>query len=233
MNNIELKTYGDLKKLINSISNKKTEQKIIYKGAEIALDTVLGLLGAGAAKNVFDLVKAGVSRPDDKKTKTWLDKLDIDDDMSLIVDDTVENGFIKMMSDIIKTQPDNKELEDDFNMNQKLVNYLSDKYNERTITGIKENKMKKSQLRQIIREEISKITEAAAASATTQQPKPSPEVQKLIDYLTSAGKTALGNINNRKELNDVLTAIWNGMNDTMKRDANAKSVYTIISQKIK
>jgi hypothetical protein len=171
MNNIELKTYGDLKKLINSISNKKTGQKIIYKGAEIALDTALGFLGAGAAKNVFDLVKAGVSRPDDKKTKTWLDKLDIDDDMSSIVDDTVENGFIKMMSDIVKNQPDNKELEDDFNMNQKLVNYLSDKYNERTVTGIKENKMKTTQLRQFIREEIQNIIEATSTTSQTNTPQ--------------------------------------------------------------
>ena len=101
--------------------------------------------------------------------------------------------------------------------------------------------MKKSQLRQIIREEISRITEVTPTTPTSttstpspsQQQKQSPEVQKLVDYLNKAGKTALGNINNRKELNDVLTAIWNGMNDTMKRDPNAKSVYTIISQKIK
>jgi hypothetical protein len=163
---MELNTYGDLKKLIDSISKKKTGQKIIYKGGEIALDTALGFLGAGAAKNVFDLVKAGVSRPDDKKTKTWLDKLDIDDDMSAIVDDTVENGFIKIMSDKVKNQPDNKELEDDFNMNQELVNYLSDKYNERTVTGIKENKMKKTILEQLIREEIKNILELTPPTPT-------------------------------------------------------------------
>ena len=72
-----------------------------------------------------------------------------------------------------------------------------------------------------------------STTSNPQQQKQSPEVKKLIDYLNNAGKTALGNINTRKELNDVLTAIWNGMNTTMKKDANAKSVYTIISQKIK
>lgn len=46
-------------------------------------------------------------------------------------------------------------------------------------------------------------------------------------------KAAIGNINNRIELNQILTAVWNGMNKTMQKDSNAKSVYNIISQKIK
>jgi BRCT domain type II-containing protein len=114
--------------------------------------------------------------------------------------------------------------------------------------------MKKSQLRQIIREEISKIIEAETAptqpavkqtaastastftskSSTSSTPqKQSAEVIALIKYLNTTGKTALKNISTRKELNDILTAIWNGMHDTMKKDSNAKSVYNIISQKIK
>jgi len=149
-----LETYGDLKKLINTIKLKQKGQKVISKGKEFALDQVLGLIpGASNAKTAFDFIKTAISKPDTKKTGTWLDKLDIDDKMSAIVDDTVENGFMQSMADIIQNEPNNKPLEDDFNMNQKMVDYLKNEYNQRTITGIKEN-MKTQLLRQLIREEI-------------------------------------------------------------------------------
>ena len=149
-----LETYGDLKKLINIIKLKQKGQKIISKGKEFALDQVLGLIpGASNAKTAFDFLKTAISKPDTKKTNTWLDKLDIDDKMSAIVDDAVENGFMQAMANTIQNEPDNKPLEDDFNMNQKMVDYLRDKYEQRTITGIKEN-MKTQQLRKLIREII-------------------------------------------------------------------------------
>ena len=153
----ELKTYGDLKKLIKTIKLKQKGEKIISQGKEFALDQVLGLIpGASNAKTAFDFMKAAISKPDTKKTSTWLDKLDIDDDMSAIVDDTVENGFMEAMANTIESESDDKELEDDFNMNQKMVDYLGKEFNSRTITGIKEN-MEQQQLRQIIREYISNI----------------------------------------------------------------------------
>jgi hypothetical protein len=153
----ELKTYGDLKKLIKTIKLKQKGEKIISQGKEFALDQVLGLIpGASNAKTAFDFMKAAISKPDTKKTLTWLDKLDIDDDMSAIVDDTVENGFMEAMANTIESESDDKELEDDFNMNQKMVDYLGKEFNSRTITGIKEN-MEQQQLRQIIREYISNI----------------------------------------------------------------------------
>jgi predicted Zn-ribbon and HTH transcriptional regulator len=132
---IELKTYGDLKKTIKAISLKQKGEKV----AGVALDTVIGLVpGLEAARTTFDFIKAAVSKPDVKKTKTWLDRLDIDDEMSAIVDDTVENGFMKMIAQTIDGEPDDKPLEPDFNMNAKMVNYLQDKYEGRHIAGIKE-----------------------------------------------------------------------------------------------
>ena len=147
----ELKTYGDLKKAIKSVSLKQKGEKI----AGLAVDTISDFIpGLGTAKTTYDFIKAAISKPDTKKTKTWLDKLDIDDDMSKIIDDTVENGFIQMITKTIEGEPDSKPLEQDFNMNQKLVDYLKQNYQGRTVTGIKENKMKTQQLRKIIREEI-------------------------------------------------------------------------------
>jgi hypothetical protein len=148
----ELNTYGDLKKVIKAIALKQKGEKI----GNIALGTIIGFIpGADVAKTTFEFIRAAISKPDTKKTGTWLDKLDIDDEMSAIVDDTVENGFMKAMSDAIESEPDDKQLEDNFNMKDKMVNYLKDKYEGRTVSGIQENKM--NNLRELIRQAIEQV----------------------------------------------------------------------------
>ena len=138
-----METYGDLKKAIKAIGLKQKGTAI----GNVAVDTVLNLLpGAGLAKNTFDFLKIAFNKPDTKKTDSWLDKLDVDDDMSAIVDDTVENGFLKLIAKTIESESDDKPLESDFNMNQRMVDYLKQNYGGRTVTGIKEmeeiNRMK-------------------------------------------------------------------------------------------
>jgi hypothetical protein len=143
---IDLKTYGDLKKAIKAISLKQKGEKV----AGVALDTIMGLVpGLDVARSTFDFIKAAISKPDVKKTKTWLDRLDVDDEMSAIVDDTVENGFMKTIAQTIDNEPDDKPLEPDFNMNARMVDYLQDKYEGRHIAGIKESKIDKDKLSQI------------------------------------------------------------------------------------
>jgi hypothetical protein len=135
----ELNTYGDLKKAIKTIQLKQKGEKIGNVAVDVVLNNIPGL---GAAKTTFDFIKAAFSKPDTKKTKTWLDKIDVDDEVSAIVDDTVENNFLKTMAQMFDSEQDDKPLEQDFNMNQKLVDYLEDKYEGRTVTGIKEFEMK-------------------------------------------------------------------------------------------
>jgi hypothetical protein len=156
----ELNTYGDLKKVINAIALKQKGEKI----GNIALGTIIGFIpGADVAKTTFEFIRAAISKPDTKKTGTWLDKLDIDDEMSAIVDDTVENGFMKTMSDTIESEPDDKQLEDNFNMNDKMVNYLKDKYEGRTVSGIQEAKM--NNLRELIRQTIEQVLDEENATS--------------------------------------------------------------------
>jgi hypothetical protein len=138
-----METYGDLKKVIRNIKLKQKGEKIVSQGKSFALDQVLGLIpGASNAKTTIEFLRAAFEKPDTKKTQTWLDKLDIDDEMSAIIDDTVENGFLKIMASTIESEPDTKQLESDFNMNAKMVNYLKSEYSGRTVTGITEKKMK-------------------------------------------------------------------------------------------
>ena len=131
----DLKTYGDLKKAIKSITIKQKGEKI----AGVAADVLAGFIpGADAAKTTVGFVKALMAKPDNKKTKTWLDKLDVDDKFSKIVDDTVENGFIDSISQDIASKSDDESLDPNFNMNDKLSQYLKAKYSGRTVTGVSE-----------------------------------------------------------------------------------------------
>jgi hypothetical protein len=133
----DIKTYGQLRQAIKDVIKKQKLQKV----GDVSVDTIIGALPIlGSIKSGLDFVNAFVKAPDTQKTKTWLDKLQVDDEMSAIVDDTVENGFIKLMTASIEKEPDDKPLEPDFNMNAKMVNYLKDTYKGRTIAGIKENK---------------------------------------------------------------------------------------------
>jgi hypothetical protein len=175
----ELKTYGDLKKVIKAISLKQKGEKI----GNLALDQVVGLIpGAGAAKTTFDFIKAAFKKPDAKKTQTWLDRLDIDDDMSAIVDDTVENGFMQSMAKTIESEPDDKELEPDFNMNARMVDYLRKQYDGRHISGIKENKTMKYNFENLTPDEQTKLKEYVESVKEIKK-----EIKKLVRK--SEGKT--------------------------------------------
>ena len=171
MADIELKTYGDLKKAINNISLKQKGDKIVSQGKSFVLDQVLGLFpGASNAKTIYDFVKAATSKPDDKKSGTWLDKLDIDDDVSAIIDDAVENGSLKHMSDKIKSKNDNASLEDDFSMYQELTNYLSDKYNQRYVAGAPKSNVnemdKKTKIKELLKAKLKQETSATGTGAS-------------------------------------------------------------------
>ena len=215
----ELNTYGDLKKVIKAISLKQKGEKI----GQVALDTVVGFIpGAEAAKTTFDFIKAAFSKPDTKKTNTWLDKLDIDDQMSAIIDDTVENGFLKMLANTLENESDTKPLESDFNMNAKMVDYLKNEYGGRTVTGIKENKMKKSELKKLIKEQILNELETGK-----------PEVVTLSKYLATAGKTALSSINDINELESVLNMIFDGMNTNLKSSSKLTPLLNKLKTKFK
>jgi len=230
---MELNTYGDLKKVIKAISLKQKGEKI----GDVALGTLLGFIpGADAAKTTFDFIKAAFSKPDTKKTKTWLDKLDIDDEMSAIVDDTVENGFLQALTNTIDNESDNKPLEQDFNMNAKMVNYLKKQYSGRTIAGIQENKnknktknktkMKNEALKNLIKEEIKSLFKENAPVDDKV------EVKKLMGYLGGAGKGALAQINTPEELNTLLNTIWSGMNSTMQKNSKAVAIKKLIDARL-
>lgn len=149
---MELKNYGELKTILKGISLTQKGEKIIAQGKEVALDTLLGLIpGASAAKTVLGFLQAAVKKPDNKKTNTWLDRLDIDDKVSQIVDDTIENSFMDYMAKKIEQEPDDKKLDPDFNMNTELQDWLSDTYDNRTVSYVQEQ-IVRTRVRKVLKE---------------------------------------------------------------------------------
>jgi hypothetical protein len=86
--------------------------------------------------------------------------------------------------------------------------------------------MKNEALKKLIKEEIKNLLELETAPAA------STEVKKLTDYLIGIGKTALAQINKPEELDSVLNAIFNGMNDSFKTNAKAVAIKKVIDMKL-
>ena len=233
---MELKTYGELKKLIKLISLKQKGEKIISQGKELALDQLLGLIpGASNAKTALDFLSSAFKKPDTVKTNTWLDKLDIDDKMSAIVDDTVENGFLQFLSKTLQAAPDDKPLQPNFNMNQEMSNYLKNTYGGRFVAGVQEStnynkrNMKKvliteSQLRGMVRNMLMEQSPmgstpvgstgfapqgAAPSSLTTSASKQSTTLQSQRN---KQQQTTLSNVDNIVKLSGQFLNLMKGVN---------------------
>tara|TARA_Y100000592_G_scaffold98834_1_gene173014 strand:+ start:888 stop:1337 length:450 start_codon:yes stop_codon:yes gene_type:complete len=125
----EIKTFGDLRnQLRTAISTKK-------KGAlrRFGIGVVMDVLGAAFFKDALTFFKTMYKLPDNKKTGTVLDQfLNVDDQVSAIVDDKIENAFLQDFLKMIEKQPDDKVI--DKTVTQELQDYLRKQYKNRTVT---------------------------------------------------------------------------------------------------
>jgi len=128
----KLETYGDLKKLIKIVSFKRKKKRIFKLLLGIIVDFIPF---ANTFSSTFEFVKTEFQKSDKKKTNTWLDKLNIDDDLSKIIDDSIETNFLKSIVKEIESRNNNELLEQDFNINKKIISYISNNYNGIKITG--------------------------------------------------------------------------------------------------
>lgn len=127
----EIQTVGDLKALINLAIKKKKFKTSSKAAAGAALDLVPGL---STAKSAFDALKSMYKLPDKARPAGALANLDVDDDVSEIVDDPIENKFLTAMAAKFDSMPDNKPL-GDVNMTNQLANFISKEFNSRTVKG--------------------------------------------------------------------------------------------------
>ena len=127
----QLETVGDLRKAV------KVAQMVKRKGQgkEALKAVVKSAVGAeiiGHADTLKDLILQTYKLPDDKSTGTGLDALNIDDEISAIIDDQVENRFINWLVKSMEGQDDSTPLQK-LNMDKLLQKFLMQQFNQRTI----------------------------------------------------------------------------------------------------
>ena len=123
-----IETYGQLRnQLQTAISSKKKEA---LKGFGIGL--VFDALGGAIFKDTATFIKTMYKLPDNKKTGTVLDVfLNVDDDVSAIVDDELENAFLQDFMDTIQSRPDDERI--DASVTQELQKWIASKYSANTV----------------------------------------------------------------------------------------------------
>tara|TARA_A100001515_G_scaffold84767_1_gene67357 strand:- start:403 stop:1023 length:621 start_codon:yes stop_codon:yes gene_type:complete len=129
-----MKTVGDLRKVIEKAKLAKRD----VQGKQALKDLTIGAVPLGnwlsAVKSVKDLLVKTYSLPDDKVTKTGLDALNIDDELSAIIDDNVENRFINWLVKTMEGQPDDTPLQK-LDFDRLLQKFLMSQYDQRTVTS--------------------------------------------------------------------------------------------------
>ena len=125
----EMLTVGDLRNSLKSAVRAKQKGIATDGLKDIGVDILVDLIpGAATLKTVGEFFLNIYKMPDGKKSNTALDYLNVDDDISAIVDDTVENQFLKDTIEMLNELPDNQPLEQ-ISINQRLTDYIADKYN--------------------------------------------------------------------------------------------------------
>ena len=143
--NASPRTFGDLQKIIKSIKFKKgasaaggvVGDNVVGSAVGIGIDQLAkNIPFLSQAKSAYDLIKAVYDANNQtEKTNTWLDKLKIDNNYSKIVDDTIENAFVKELTNMLQDKNPQDPLPQDYDVNKELETFLKRKYNSRTLQG--------------------------------------------------------------------------------------------------
>ena len=129
---IELQTVGDLKKIVAQAKHAKKVGNM--KDASLAAMKGLAFGRLGAIKDLGDLAKASYHLPDDKQYGPGLRSLNVDDEVSAIVDDQLENAFLKTLDQELSsgTIPNETPLAK-LDMTQMLSNFIAKTHDKRTV----------------------------------------------------------------------------------------------------
>tara|TARA_R110000796_G_scaffold232313_1_gene350509 strand:+ start:383 stop:838 length:456 start_codon:yes stop_codon:yes gene_type:complete len=132
-----INTVGELQKAIKLMRLKDAGGEVGKKAAE----ALIGMLpGGGTAMSIFsgakdagDIFKKLYGADDGIKTGTGLDKLNVDDDVSAIVDDPIEVAYLNyLIKDKFADAPPEQSL-DDFDATLGLQQFLAGKFDNTTV----------------------------------------------------------------------------------------------------
>jgi len=130
----QLNTIGDLRKLIKIHRALETGKEAGKKAAEMAIEQIpvvsnLFSLWKGA-KDSADMLKKLYGADDKFKTNTGLDKLNIDDNVSKIVDDQIEVAFLNDLLKSMENLNDNDPIPD---INKVFQDFLKKNFKQHSV----------------------------------------------------------------------------------------------------
>ena len=125
----EIQTVGQLRAAINKAREDK-KKGVVGKGV---INTLSSATGIDLIQNLGSMLKDVYRLPDEKRTNTFLDRLDVDDDVSDIVDDAIENMFLNDASEEFEQLSDDTRL-DQIDMTQRLSDFIAKRFNRRTVS---------------------------------------------------------------------------------------------------
>jgi hypothetical protein len=130
----QLNTIGDLRKLIKVHRALEAGKEAGKKAAEMAIEQIpivsnLFSLWKGA-KDSVDMLKKLYGADDKFKTNTGLDKLNIDDNVSKIVDDQIEVAFLNDLLKSMENLNDNDPIPD---INKVFQDFLKKNFKQHSV----------------------------------------------------------------------------------------------------
>jgi len=137
----DIQTVGQLKQALHAavqVKKKNLAKDQMKAGAskfgwELTKAVLPGVgLAAETMKDIYGIIKGVYALDDKKRTNTALDYLNVDDQVSAVVDDRVENQFIKDYMEFLDGQDDEQRIEN-VNMTKLLTNFIKQKYNSTTV----------------------------------------------------------------------------------------------------
>ena len=132
--NEELNTIGDLRKTIRDYRAMEAGKEVGKKAVDMTLEQIplvsnLYSVWKGV-KDAKDMIGKLYGAEDNAKSNTGMDRLNIDDNVSKIVDNQIEQAFLNDLLKGIEQMDDNDPIPD---VNQKLQDYLKNKFNQHSV----------------------------------------------------------------------------------------------------
>ena len=130
----KIQTFGELRSIIRNYRAMKAGKEAGIKAAELAVEQIPVLSNIyslwSAAKDAKEMITTLYGKDDSFVSQTGLDKLNVDDDVSKIVDDKIENAFI---NDFLGTFKDKDDADPIPDINDELQKFLATKFNQKQV----------------------------------------------------------------------------------------------------
>ena len=125
----QINTLGDLRNALQGAARAKEQGLQAAAEKSPAAELVIDLIGPDSIKTIDSAIRQMYIQPDNKKTQTGLDYLNVDDDISAVTDNNVENDFLNNFIKEFDGLPDNLPLVD-VDMTKMLSNFIKKNYNQ-------------------------------------------------------------------------------------------------------